>query len=51
MYQHGGDIYTNRNAVDFSANINFMGMPESVKEAAEKAVARLSITRMCAARN
>ncbi len=38
MYQHGGDIYTNRNAVDFSANINFMGMPESVKEAAEKAV-------------
>lgn len=38
MYQHGGDIYTNRNMIDFSANINFMGMPESVKEAAEKAV-------------
>lgn len=38
MYQHGGDIYTNRNLIDFSANINFMGMPESVKEAAEKAI-------------
>lgn len=38
MYQHGGDIYTNRNLIDFSANINFMGMPESVKKAAKEAV-------------
>ena len=38
MYQHGGDIYTNRNMIDFSANINFLGMPESVRKAAEEAV-------------
>lgn len=38
MYQHGGDIYTNKNLTDFSANINFFGMPESVKTAAKKAV-------------
>lgn len=38
MYKHGGDIYSNRNLIDFSANINFLGMPESVREAAAKAV-------------
>lgn len=35
---HGGDIYSQRNTkkqlVDFSANINPLGMPESVKKAA-----------------
>lgn len=38
IHTHGGDIYRHENAVDFSANINFRGMPTSVKEAAQKAV-------------
>ncbi|MCC8029887.1 MAG: aminotransferase class I/II-fold pyridoxal phosphate-dependent enzyme [Lachnospiraceae bacterium] len=38
MYRHGGDIYTYKNCLDFSANINFMGMPESVQRAAREAV-------------
>ncbi|MCD8323999.1 MAG: threonine-phosphate decarboxylase, partial [Clostridiales bacterium] len=38
MYQHGGDIYTNLNMLDFSANINFRGMPVTVREAARAAV-------------
>lgn len=33
MYQHGGDIYSHLNCIDFSANMNFLGMPEEVKEA------------------
>ncbi|MCI8280254.1 MAG: aminotransferase class I/II-fold pyridoxal phosphate-dependent enzyme [Lachnospiraceae bacterium] len=38
MHQHGGDIYSHKNVLDFSANINFRGMPESVKEAARAGV-------------
>lgn len=38
MYQHGGDIYHHLNCIDFSANINCLGMPEGVKEALEKAI-------------
>lgn len=38
MYQHGGDIYRNKNLIDFSANINFRGMPGLVREAAVLAV-------------
>ncbi|MCR5665285.1 MAG: aminotransferase class I/II-fold pyridoxal phosphate-dependent enzyme [Eubacterium sp.] len=38
MYIHGGDIYTNEDMLDFSANINFCGMPSSVREAAIKGV-------------
>lgn len=34
MHQHGGDIYTHKNSIDFSANINVLGMPDSVREAA-----------------
>ena len=30
---HGGDIYKYENVTDFSANINPMGIPESVREA------------------
>ncbi len=37
-YEHGGDIYTHRNVRDFSANINYFGMPDAVKAAASKAV-------------
>lgn len=42
MYRHGGDIYLQENCIDFSANINFRGMPDSVRRAAEKAV-KLSV--------
>ncbi|MDO4478437.1 MAG: pyridoxal phosphate-dependent class II aminotransferase [Lachnospiraceae bacterium] len=33
MYQHGGDIYHHVNCLDFSANINFLGIPEKMKQA------------------
>lgn len=32
-YQHGGDIYTQEVELDYSANINPLGLPESVKQA------------------
>lgn len=32
-YQHGGDVYTQEIELDFSANINPLGLPESVKQA------------------
>jgi threonine-phosphate decarboxylase len=39
MYTHGGDIYSiGKDVIDFSANINFMGMPKSVFEAAHRGV-------------
>ena len=40
MHTHGGNIYIeeNRNKIDFSANINFLGMPNAVKQAAKAAV-------------
>ena len=38
MHKHGGDIYTHKNVLDFSANMNFRGMPEQVKQAAKKAI-------------
>lgn len=34
FHKHGGDIYTYENIKDFSANINYLGMPESVRQAA-----------------
>ncbi|MCI7812541.1 MAG: threonine-phosphate decarboxylase CobD [Lachnospiraceae bacterium] len=34
MHKHGGDIYTGAYQIDFSANINPFGMPDSVREAA-----------------
>lgn len=33
MYEHGGDIYNHIGCVDFSANINFLGLPKEVKAA------------------
>ena len=30
---HGGDIYNNKVNMDFSVNINPLGIPHSVKEA------------------
>lgn len=38
MHKHGGDIYSNSGKIDFSANINPLGMPESVALAAKNAV-------------
>lgn len=35
---HGGDIYRNPNMIDFSANINPLGMPDCVREAAKKGI-------------
>lgn len=37
---HGGDIYSREYRIDFSANINPFGMPESVKRAAIEGVER-----------
>ena len=38
MHKHGGDIYRNQGVVDYSANINFLGMPERVRQAAKDAI-------------
>lgn len=38
MSVHGGDIYRNPGVLDFSANCNCFGMPESVREAAVRGV-------------
>ena len=32
QYQHGGDIYSNKVSMDYSANINPLGLPQGVKE-------------------
>jgi threonine-phosphate decarboxylase len=43
-YVHGGDLYTaqkkvgNKKILDFSVNINPLGIPEGVKEAIKKAI-------------
>ncbi len=36
-YQHGGDIYSQKVELDYSANLNPLGLPEGVKEAVRKA--------------
>ena len=39
-YGHGGDIYRNRNVeLDFSVNVNPLGMPNFVWEAAQRSIA------------
>lgn len=38
MHQHGGDIYSNKVKLDFSSNVNLMGIPEGVIKAAKKGV-------------
>ena len=40
---HGGDIYHNRGVLDFSANINPMGMPDPVKAALVRAAERSDV--------
>lgn len=39
-YGHGGDIYSQNIKMDFSANINPLGLPEGVKEALHSALSR-----------
>lgn len=39
---HGGDIYTNDINIDFSVNINPLGIPETVKSALHQAVEKCS---------
>lgn len=39
MLTHGGDIYTYKNMLDFSANLNPLGLPPAVLQAAEAACA------------
>ncbi|MCI9123457.1 MAG: aminotransferase class I/II-fold pyridoxal phosphate-dependent enzyme [Eubacterium sp.] len=34
MYQHGGNVFFQKSCIDFSANINFLGIPDSVMSAA-----------------
>ena len=41
-YGHGGDIYTYRNMLDFSVNINPLGPPKRVTEAAKRGVALMA---------
>ncbi len=40
--KHGGDIYRNRIDYDFSVNVNPLGMPDAVKNAAKQAIDRSS---------
>ncbi len=38
MYEHGGNIYQHKDCVDFSSNINCLGMPDEVRNAMKAAV-------------
>jgi threonine-phosphate decarboxylase len=38
MYQHGGDIYNHKVKLDFSSNVNLLGIPQGVIQAACKGV-------------
>lgn len=42
-YLHGGDIYTNRVELDYSANLNPFGPPEGVRRAYLEAVSGISV--------
>lgn len=35
---HGGNVYRNSGMIDFSANINFLGMPDGIKQAALRGI-------------
>ena len=38
---HGGNIYTYQNCLDFSANCNPLGTPESVKKAVQESLDKI----------
>ena len=42
-YVHGGDIYSRRITLDFSANVNPLGTPEAVREAVRASAERIDI--------
>lgn len=42
MNVHGGDIYRNHVTIDFSVNVNPLGIPQSVKDALHRAVEQSS---------
>ena len=42
-HTHGGDVYRNKNVIDFSANCNPFGTPKSVKEAAVQEIGRAHV--------
>ena len=48
-YSHGGDIYTYGEVVDFSVNVNPLGMSEHVAEAAKRGVETAEATRTAGA--
>ena len=50
-YTHGGDIYSHPVRMDYSANINPLGLPEGVKENWSSAFGKMSAlsTRTAAA--
>lgn len=43
VYGHGGDIYTYENMLDFSVNLNPLGSPQSVTDAAKRGVELASV--------
>ena len=45
-YQHGGDIYSNKVSIDYSANINPLGLPQGVKEELAPLYRRASLLRL-----
>lgn len=42
-FEHGGDVHTHRGALDFSANLNPLGVPERVRGALRDAVDRFDV--------
>ncbi len=40
MHVHGGDIYTHKNMLDYSANINPLGIPQSIVDAVTQGAKR-----------
>lgn len=38
MHKHGGDVYSHKKVIDFSANINYKGMPEGMKKALQQVI-------------
>ena len=41
QYAHGGDIYTYKNLLDFSINVNPLGPADAVVEAAARSLQRI----------
>ena len=44
---HGGDIYTNKVQLDFSVNINPLGIPKEVQQALKRAVGFSNELNVC----